>query len=120
MCDVCFSLFTAYSSHGSKLSIAEVRKKRNMLFEQEKARQAAHVSRIEKIMVQHIGAPENCTLAMNKNLSTPYNCAMREYITQQKSTICAEAISQSVNFEDISQTLKSTCRRNLNFMLDMV
>lgn len=28
--------------------------------------------------MQVSGIPENCTLVMNKNLSTPYNCAMRE------------------------------------------
>ena len=54
------------------------RSRRNQLFGQEKARQMALVTRVEKIEVQHVGPPENCTLLMNKDLSTPFNCAMRE------------------------------------------
>ena len=60
------------------LTNSEVRKKRNAVFDEEKDRQLALVKRVEKIQVQYKGLPENCTLLMNKNLSTPYNCAMRE------------------------------------------
>lgn len=59
-----------------KLTNAEVSKKRNELFGREKARQAALVSRVEKIQVEHKGPPEDCVLLMNKSLSTPFNCAM--------------------------------------------
>lgn len=60
-----------------RLSNEEITRKRSELFGQEKARQMALINRIEKIEVHHKGAPENCTLLMNKGLSTPYNCAMR-------------------------------------------
>lgn len=60
-----------------QLTNEEVTRKRNELFGQEKARQMALVSRIEKIEVRHKGTPEECTLLMNKGLSTPFNCAMR-------------------------------------------
>lgn len=49
---------------------------RNELFTEEKAKQTRNIGLIEKIKVEVAGIPENCTLVMNKNLSTPYNCAM--------------------------------------------
>lgn len=55
-----------------------VRQKRNELFSEEKARQLSLISRVEKIEVRHVGPPEDCVLLMNKGLSTPFNCAMRE------------------------------------------
>lgn len=59
------------------LTNVEATRKRNELFNKEKARQAALITRVEKIRVEHKGPPENCTLLMNKGLSTPFNCAMR-------------------------------------------
>ena len=70
------SLFSAYSSR--KLTNSEVRQKKNELFGREQARQLAHVTRVEKIEVEHEGPPENCSLLMNKGLSTPFNVAMRK------------------------------------------
>uniref|UniRef100_A0A2C9K1E7 TGS domain-containing protein n=1 Tax=Biomphalaria glabrata TaxID=6526 RepID=A0A2C9K1E7_BIOGL len=58
------------------LTNSDVRRKRVELFEQEQQRQTALVTRIEKIEVKYTGLPEECTLIMNKHLSTPYNCAM--------------------------------------------
>jgi large subunit ribosomal protein L39 len=65
-------------SRAQRLTNAEVNKKRNELFAQEKARQLALITRVEKIEVHHIGPPEDCRLLMNKSLSTPFNCAMRK------------------------------------------
>lgn len=65
-----------YCTQAKSLTNSEVTKKRNELFSEEKARQIANISRLEKIQVQHIGPPEECTLLMNKGLSTPFNCAM--------------------------------------------
>ncbi|GJQ66679.1 hypothetical protein Trydic_g4642 [Trypoxylus dichotomus] len=45
------------------------------LFDLEQKQQRESVGRIEKIEVQYEGVPENATLIMNKNLSTPYDCA---------------------------------------------
>ncbi|KAK3734779.1 hypothetical protein RRG08_059956 [Elysia crispata] len=64
----------AYSSQ--KLTNAEVRQKRVELFNAEKERQMGLLTRVEKIEVRHKGVPEECTLIMNKDLSTPFNCAM--------------------------------------------
>ncbi|XP_064594405.1 large ribosomal subunit protein mL39-like [Liolophura sinensis] len=59
-----------------KLTNSEVRKKRNELFGEEKKRQMGLIKRVEKIKVEYKGTPEDCTLIMNKDLSTPFNCAM--------------------------------------------
>lgn len=44
----------------------------------EKKRQYDKVGRIEKIEVQYKGLPNECTLIMNKDISTPYDCARRK------------------------------------------
>jgi len=75
-----FVYFVGYSSDSMTNDV--VRQKRNELFSQEKARQLALVSRLEKIEVRHVGPPEDCVLLMNKGLSTPFNCAMRECVTE--------------------------------------
>jgi len=49
--------------------------RRSKLFSQEKQRQIDLVKRVEKIKVQYCGAPENVTLYLNKDLSTPFNVA---------------------------------------------
>ena len=72
------SFITGLCTQARKLTNAELTKKRNALFGREKARQTSLVSRVEKIEVDHVGPPENCRLLMNKNLSTPFNCAMRK------------------------------------------
>ena len=61
-------------------SNAEARQKRNLLFTEEKKRQNENVGRIEKIEVQYKGLPEDVTLIMNKGISTPFNCAQRNYL----------------------------------------
>lgn len=55
-----------------------IRQYQNELFDLEKKRQRDAVGRIEKIEVRYLGLPEDTTLIMNKNLSTPYNCAQRK------------------------------------------
>ncbi|XP_037820139.1 39S ribosomal protein L39, mitochondrial [Lucilia sericata] len=49
--------------------------RRNDLFTKEQKRQRELVGRIEKIEVRYLGLPEDVTLIMNRDLSTPYNCA---------------------------------------------
>lgn len=45
------------------------------MFTKEQQRQRELVGRIEKIEVRYLGLPEDVTLIMNRELSTPYNCA---------------------------------------------
>lgn len=66
-----FFLFLFFIGCCSSLSL----KQRNELFTAEQNRQRENVGRIEKIEVRYLGLPEDVTLAMNRDLSTPYNCA---------------------------------------------
>lgn len=67
--------------HRQALTNTAVKKKRSQLFTQEAQRQAALITDVEKIEVQYEGHPENCTLIMNKYMSTPYNCSQRKCIS---------------------------------------
>lgn len=52
---------------------------RNEVFTKEKERQLSLYPRIEKIEVKYTGKSHpGSVFVMNKVLSTPYNCAMRE------------------------------------------
>jgi large subunit ribosomal protein L39 len=62
------------------LSYDEVVKKRNELFDYEKKRQRDAIGRIEKIEVRYLGLPEDATLVMNKQISTPYHVAQRKLL----------------------------------------
>ncbi|XP_078089163.1 large ribosomal subunit protein mL39 [Mustelus asterias] len=65
------------TSSESYLASTERLLRRSELFDKEKVRQRALVPRIEKIEVKHVGTPDTGTVfIMNKDLSTPYNCAM--------------------------------------------
>lgn len=59
--------------------MSDIRKHQNELFDVEKKRQRDAVGRIEKIEVQYLGLPEDTTLVMNANLSTPFDCARRRF-----------------------------------------
>jgi len=96
---------TFYST--SQLSNEAARQKRCQLFGQEKARQLALLTRIEKIEVRHIGPPENCTLLMNKDLSTPFNCAM--HIQELLMTRSVLALVNGQPF-DMHRPLTSNCQ----------
>lgn len=61
------------------LSTDEIIVKRNELFNYEQKRQRESIGRIEKIEVRYLGVPQDETLIMNKNISTPYNCAQRKF-----------------------------------------
>ncbi len=78
--DIRITFFAGLSTRAGSLTNTEVRKKRNELFEKEKAKQRERIVKIEKIKVEHKGIPEDCTLLMNKDLSTPFNCAMRKFL----------------------------------------
>lgn len=73
-----------YSSIGLFSSAKENREYQNELFTLEQKRQREAVGRIEKIEVRYLGLPEDATLVMNKNISTPFNCAQRKTISISK------------------------------------
>lgn len=96
----------ACTYHRQALTNSAVKKKRSQLFTQEAQRQAALITDVEKIEVQYEGHPENCTLVMNKCMSTPYNCA--QHITQMilERSVLAEVDGQ---VWDIHRPLEDNC-----------
>lgn len=61
--------------YAGTLSKAEARKRRSQLFDEEKRRQRSQLGRIEKIEVKYKSAENEVVMAMNRNISTPYDCA---------------------------------------------
>ncbi len=55
---------------------ASVSTNQNALFDREKERQLSLVKIIEKVQVKHLGPEDQCSLMMNKYLSTPYHVAL--------------------------------------------
>ncbi|GIY86846.1 39S ribosomal protein L39, mitochondrial [Caerostris darwini] len=90
-----------------------VRKKKNDLFSEEKLRQQSLIPRVQKIEVRYKGVPADCTLIMNKNISTPYNCAMHMH-----EMLCQRSVLAEVNGRlwDMHRPLTEECElRLLNF-----
>lgn len=67
------------TSPAAQLSPTELTEMRNELFNTEKSRQLSLTPRTEKIEVKHVGKTDpGVVFLMNKNISTPYSCAMRK------------------------------------------
>ncbi|OWK00505.1 MRPL39 [Cervus elaphus hippelaphus] len=65
------------TSPASQLSPTELIEMQNDLFNKEKNRQLSLTPRTEKIEVKHVGKTDPGTIfVLNKNVSTPYSCAM--------------------------------------------
>ncbi|MXQ95537.1 hypothetical protein E5288_WYG015247 [Bos mutus] len=65
------------TSPASQLSPTELIEMQNDLFNKEKNRQLSLTPRTEKIEVKHVGKTDPGTVfVLNKNVSTPYSCAM--------------------------------------------
>jgi len=90
----------------ASLTNAQVRQKRTEMFEDEKKRQLNLIPRLEKIEVQYQGVPEDATLILNKNISTPYNVA--QHLTEM---ICARSALALVNGQvwDMHRPLEEDC-----------
>ncbi|XP_018308463.1 39S ribosomal protein L39, mitochondrial isoform X1 [Mycetomoellerius zeteki] len=78
------------SRYTGSLSKAEVRKRRSQLFDEEKRRQRSELGRIEKIEVKYKLAEEEVVMAMNRNISTPYDCA--RHISESVAEMSAIAL----------------------------
>lgn len=57
------------------LTNADVTARRLAVFDQEQKRQKKLVTDVHKIKVEYKDHPDPCTLIMNKNISSPYDCA---------------------------------------------
>ena len=76
-CNFCTGFIA--TSPASQLSPTELTEMQNDLFNKEKTRQLSLTPRTEKIEVKHVGKFDPGTVfVMNKNISTPYSCAMRK------------------------------------------
>ncbi|KAF2368321.1 Threonyl/alanyl tRNA synthetase SAD [Trinorchestia longiramus] len=73
---------------------SDVTAQRLQLFEQEKERQRRLITDVHKITVQYRDQPEQCTLIMNKNLSTPYDCARHVSMLVGERAVLAEVDGQ--------------------------
>uniref|UniRef100_A0A4X2KHG7 TGS domain-containing protein n=1 Tax=Vombatus ursinus TaxID=29139 RepID=A0A4X2KHG7_VOMUR len=90
-----------------QLSATEVAKMRNELFDREKKRQLSLNPRTEKIEVKHVGKSDpGAIFLMNKNLSTPYNCAMHLSEWYCKKSILALVDGQPW---DMNKPLTKSC-----------
>nr|CAD7577915.1 unnamed protein product [Timema californicum] len=86
------------------------KKRRNDLFSQEKSRQHENVGRVEKIEVHYAGKPEDVTLVMNKDISTPFNCA--QHMSEMLMRRSALALVDKTLW-DMHRPLESGCQLEL-------
>ncbi|XP_036015864.1 large ribosomal subunit protein mL39 isoform X2 [Mus musculus] len=91
------------TSPAAELSPTELTEMRNDLFNREKSRQLSLTPRTEKIEVKHVGKTDPGTVfVMNKNISTPYSCAMRK---------------QQNNVDHFTRAVQSTAEGNMLSLL---
>ncbi|XP_022912896.1 large ribosomal subunit protein mL39 [Onthophagus taurus] len=91
--------------------------RQNELFYLEQKRQRENVGRIEKIEIQYEGVPENATLVMNKNISTPYDCA--RHINETISKRSAVALLNGDTLWHMHKPLPDSCKLELlHFKID--
>lgn len=82
----------------------------------EQKRQRENVGRIEKIQVRYLGLPEDVTLVMNKDLSTPYDCA--QHLSEHHCKRSVVAVVDSHTPWDMHRPLEDDCTLQLiNFTM---
>lgn len=110
---MCFS--NLFSS--GNLSNEEIVRKRNRIFDFEQKKQRDNVGRIEKIDIRYMGTPSDTTMVMNKNLSTPYNCA--QHISLTKCQTAVIALINNNKLWDMHRPLQDSCTLQfLQFRMD--
>ncbi|XP_014606969.1 PREDICTED: 39S ribosomal protein L39, mitochondrial [Polistes canadensis] len=102
------------SKYMSTLSRAEAKKRRNALFEEEKKMQRSAIGRIEKIEVKYKSPTEDVVLIMNKDISTPHDCA--KHISEGITNVSALALVDG-NPWDMHKPFKSDCNLELLSMM---
>lgn len=92
----------------------ELRKLRNQLFDQENKRQKDLIARIEKIEVQvneiplSISENNSLTLLMNKDISTPFDCAQHIHQLFVKRSVLAQV--DGTFYWDMHRPLERDCQ----------
>lgn len=94
----------------SSLSKDDAQNKRNELFNEEKRRQRSAVGRIEKVKVTYQGLSDEVKLLMNKELSTPFDCA--KHISEGIATTSALASVNGIPW-DMHKPFVSDCELEL-------
>ncbi|XP_022705727.1 39S ribosomal protein L39, mitochondrial-like isoform X1 [Varroa jacobsoni] len=102
-------------SSNPRLSNTEAIAKRNTLFSNEKSRQASLVTRVTKIKVKYEGTPKPCTMIMNKDMSTPYDCAKHLPEPIRKRAVIAYVDGKPW---DMHRPLEGDCTLNLAHFKD--
>ncbi|KAL2746356.1 hypothetical protein V1477_004726 [Vespula maculifrons] len=102
------------SRYMSILSKTEAKKRRNDLFDEQKKIQRAAIGRIEKIEVKYQSPIEEVVLVMNKDISTPHDCA--KHISEGITNVSALALVDG-NPWDMHKPLTSNCNLELLSML---
>lgn len=92
------------------LSKVEARKRRNQLFDEEKRRQRAELGRIEKIEVTYKSVEDEVVMAMNRDISTPYDCA--RHISENVAKVAAIALVDG-RVWDMHKPFAGTCELEL-------
>ncbi|XP_058117163.1 large ribosomal subunit protein mL39 [Anopheles ziemanni] len=90
---------------------SQVSTKASELFSEEQQRQRENVGRIEKIEVRYLGLPNDTTLIMNRELSTPYDCA--RHIGEKYCRQSALALLDNKTPWDMRRPLRDSCTLQL-------
>ncbi|XP_061723800.1 large ribosomal subunit protein mL39 [Cydia pomonella] len=94
-------------SQSRYLSTQAAIERRHHLFSLEKKRQLDNVGRIEKIEVNYKGVPKDCTLIMNKDISTPHDCA--KHLSEWHAESSALALLDGAVHWDMHRPLTENC-----------
>ncbi|XP_057330603.1 39S ribosomal protein L39, mitochondrial [Microplitis mediator] len=97
----------------SSLTKTEAKKRRNELFEAEKKSQRSAIGRIEKIKVIYVTSEDEVTMLMNKNLSTPHDCA--KHVSEGVADLSALAFVDDVPW-DMHRPFTGACKLKLSTM----
>lgn len=97
----------------SSLTKTEAKKRRNELFEAEKKSQRSAIGRIEKIKVIYVTSEDEVTMLMNKNLSTPHDCA--KHVSEGVADLSALAFVDDVPW-DMHRPFTGACNLKLSTM----
>ncbi|XP_059607635.1 large ribosomal subunit protein mL39 [Phlebotomus argentipes] len=94
-----------------QISYAEISRRRSDLFTAEQTAQRAKVGRIERIEVRYLGVPHDTTLMMNRNISTPFNCA--QHLSEHHCKRSALALLDGNVPWDMHRPLQESCTLQL-------
>ncbi|XP_072387307.1 large ribosomal subunit protein mL39 [Diabrotica undecimpunctata] len=94
-----------------KRCLSDDTKQQNDIFNMEQSRQKETVGRIEKIEVNYVGTPKNEILIMNKNISTPYDCAKHMGDTVRNKSVVG--LLNGETLWHLHKPLPETCKLEL-------